>query len=174
MRPQAGAQKDVKEPQTSRRPSQPQDNVGQEPGSSIMQKEAARLVNAALDGHAGLAPSSASEKLAQDSKATLGSAMKKLKKLKKSQKKHRQSLPAENSVATDVPHRSPASAQMGVPLGVKESPTHAESAPAKGKAAVAPEDRLTDSQGKKVGCAHLFMLSRVMKKCRTHLACHDM
>jgi len=145
--------------------------VEQDPGSFISQKEAARLVNAALDGHAGLAPSSATEKLAQDSKATTGSAM---KKLKKSKKKHRQSLPAENSVATVVPHRSTASAQMSVPLGVEESPKHTQSAPAKGRGTVAPGDRLTDSQGKKVGCSHLSMLSQVIKECLTHLACHDM
>lgn len=118
---------------------------GKSLGSAVSQKDAARLLNAALNGHPGPSSTPAPSNGVGNSKAPADgiTSMKKLKK------KQRQSLPAVGSAVAALAQRGGASA--GKPVGPKHGPEHASTSPAVYKAAALAGDGLTDSQRKKVG-----------------------
>ena len=116
---------------------------GQKLSSPINQKDAARLVNAAVNGHPGLSPSSAPPKL-NGQPAGNGVSMKKQKK------KHRLSLPSAKAEVAGVPQRAAKSAQKHVPAGEGGSPMQARPPVLQGNGAASAGDALTDSQRKKV------------------------
>lgn len=121
--------------------------LGQKSGESISPEDAARLVNAALDGHPGLSPSSAPPKLHGQPTAN-GVSAKKLKK------KQRQSLPSGKPVAADAPQRATQSAQKQMPAGEGGSPVHGKLLAGPGNGTVSAGDALTDSQRKKARNTH--------------------
>ena len=122
--------------------------LGQKSSSSINNKDAARLVNAALNEHPGLSPSSAPPKL-NGLPAGNGVSKKKLKK------KHRLSLPSGKAQAADVPQRAAKSAQKHMPAGGGGSP---QLPVLQGNGAASAGDTLTDSQRKKVRSSPAFIL----------------
>ena len=126
--------------------------LGQKSGESISQEDAARLVNAALDSHPGLSPSSAPSKLNKQP-AGNGISAKKLKK------KHRQSLPSGKPVAADVPQRATKSAQKQMSAGEGGSPVHGKPLVGQGNGTASAGRALTDSQRKKARCMHAARLA---------------
>ena len=121
---------------------------GKSLGSAESQKDDARLLNGALNGHLGHSSTPAASDGVGNSKAiAIGiSSMKRLKK------KQRQSLPAVGSAVAALAQRGAASA--GKPVGPKQGPELASMSPAVGKVAALTGDGLTESQRKKVGVAN--------------------
>ena len=128
--------------------------LGQKLSGAITQRDAARLVNAALNGHPGLSPSSAPPKPNRQP-AGNGVSVKKLKK------KHRLSLPGATAVAAGVPQRAAKSAQKRVPAGEGGSPMQAELSLSQGNGVASTGDALTDSQRKKVRSSSALILLAV-------------
>ena len=145
----AGPSSSTDGPQTASALEVPKPGSGrpaQESGSQLSQEDAARLVNAALNGHSGPSPSSA---LPQLNGKPAGNGV----GVKKPKKKHRQSLPTGKAVAADVPQRAAMSAQKHTPAGQNHSPTKAKMPAAQGNGAASAGTELTESQRKNVRCA---------------------